>query len=518
MLIVLVLTVLSSCKHPTKQKDIVYTIPYLKFDSNDFSLLKKWKGNQNPIKLYADQYGKNSDETDLSANFKVGWSDKGLMIFCQVIDNLCYIDTLNPLKSDALEILLAPFRGSTDIIQLTVLPINSPIPSGSTIYMKSFRTTASIEKITVDAVAYSKRTGNTNVFNVLIPLECLGISPEINKSILMQLNIYDSDDENTIHKNILQWSSIGGNSSNSFAMGTLLFTKRGELFPDGTSKCYITDNKVLTVIIYKNTLKRSKVIINRNSSILLSADTVKNFPWTLNFPLNSLNPDNDTIRVFINNELISIHDLFNVPRIYDKINSPGGYENEIRFFEAQDRLNFPPPNATVFVGSSSIKGWDNIKDYFPGKEIIQRGFGGSMASDVLIYINRIVLPYKPSSIVYYEGDNDIAKGFSQEEIISNMDSFINIVHKNLPETKVYILTPKPSFARFHLLNKYINLNKAICNLCNKYLFASCIDVASPMFDEKGNLRKDIFIEDGLHLNEKGYKIWGETIFKRIDLK
>ena len=31
--------------------------------------------------------------------------------------------------------------------------------------------------------------------------------------------------------------------------------------------------------------------------------------------------------------------------------------------------------------------------------------------------------------------------------------------------------------------------------------------------ENGVLKKDIFVEDGLHLNEKGYKIWEKTLKK-----
>ena len=37
-----------------------------------------------------------------------------------------------------------------------------------------------------------------------------------------------------------------------------------------------------------------------------------------------------------------------------------------------------------------------------------------------------------------------------------------------------------------------------------------IDVASPMFDESGELR-GLFVEDGLHMNPQGYEIWTDTI-------
>ena len=32
-----------------------------------------------------------------------------------------------------------------------------------------------------------------------------------------------------------------------------------------------------------------------------------------------------------------------------------------------------------------------------------------------------------------------------------------------------------------------------------------------MLDNQGNVFKDVFIEDGLHMNKKGYDIWGNVI-------
>ena len=38
-----------------------------------------------------------------------------------------------------------------------------------------------------------------------------------------------------------------------------------------------------------------------------------------------------------------------------------------------------------------------------------------------------------------------------------------------------------------------------------------LDVEKPMQDSAGQLRSDLFLKDGLHLNEAGYKVWAEQL-------
>jgi hypothetical protein len=83
---------------------------------------------------------------------------------------------------------------------------------------------------------------------------------------------------------------------------------------------------------------------------------------------------------------------------------------EIRAFEAADAKQPPAPGGVLFVGSSSIRLWKTLADDFPGLPVTNRGFGGSQVADSTRYAGRIVLPYKPRTIVMYAGDNDLAAG------------------------------------------------------------------------------------------------------------
>jgi lysophospholipase L1-like esterase len=37
------------------------------------------------------------------------------------------------------------------------------------------------------------------------------------------------------------------------------------------------------------------------------------------------------------------------------------------------------------------------------------------------------------------------------------------------------------------------------------------DVWTPMLDEKGELKRNLFLEDNLHMNRAGYDIWKKVI-------
>ena len=57
------------------------------------------------------------------------------------------------------------------------------------------------------------------------------------------------------------------------------------------------------------------------------------------------------------------------------------WENEIAAFEAADKTNPPPRDAVLFVGSSSIRLWQTLRQDFANYPVIQRGFGGSQIAD-----------------------------------------------------------------------------------------------------------------------------------------
>jgi len=83
--------------------------------------------------------------------------------------------------------------------------------------------------------------------------------------------------------------------------------------------------------------------------------------------------------------------------------------------------------------------------------------------------------------------------------------------RDLPSTKVIFISPKPSIKRWHLKKQYEKVNKKLQKLCRKSDSMEYADVWNAMLDTDGMVYKDIFLEDDLHMNKKGYDIWTEVL-------
>lgn len=189
---------------------------------------------------------------------------------------------------------------------------------------------------------------------------------------------------------------------------------------------------------------------------------------------------------------------------------PARFESEIAAFEWQDAKNTAPRDAVLFVGSSSIRMWPAAK-HFPNDTVINRGFGGAHISDVVHFVDRIVLPYKPRAIVFYAGDNDIAAGKSPERVAADYGNFCDIVQSKLPGTPIIFISIKPSLARWSKWPAMREANRLIEDYSKSNDHLEYVDIAKPMIGAKGEPRKELFIADGLHLSEKGYRVWVDAV-------
>lgn len=179
------------------------------------------------------------------------------------------------------------------------------------------------------------------------------------------------------------------------------------------------------------------------------------------------------------------------------------WQAEIREFDAADRKKPPRPGSLVFVGSSTIRLWD-LKQSFPGYETLNRGFGGSQMSDVVRYMDRIVIPYRPRAVVLYEGDNDIASGKKPEEVFLDFKKFAERLFEKLPVTQLVVISIKPSPARWEQYPQMQEANARIRAYCEQRARCHFVEIGPALLDATGQPNPKYYVEDRLHLNAEGY--------------
>lgn len=191
------------------------------------------------------------------------------------------------------------------------------------------------------------------------------------------------------------------------------------------------------------------------------------------------------------------------------------WEDKIRAFEAKDKESPPAKGGILFLGSSSIRGWDLAK-HFPGMNAINRGFGGSQISDSVHYVSRVVFPHQPRWIVFYAGDNDINAGESADGVFADYQEFIRRVRTRLPKTRVAFVAIKPSLRRWSLVDEMRKANARIRDWSAQDPRLFYVDVDGPMIGADGLPKPSLFAKDGLHLNEDGYALWSSLVKRLLD--
>jgi lysophospholipase L1-like esterase len=183
---------------------------------------------------------------------------------------------------------------------------------------------------------------------------------------------------------------------------------------------------------------------------------------------------------------------------------------EINAFKQRDENHPVPDNGILFVGSSSIRMWETDR-FFPDLEVLNRGFGGSDIKAVNYFFDTLVSCYKPSTIVFYAGDNDIAGGLGPKGVCDDFKTFYRLCSDKLPETEIIYLSIKPSGARIGFWPEMQKANALIEQFCQTKPNLQYLDLASCLLDDAGKPNDDLFINDRLHLNEAGYRLWTERL-------
>lgn len=186
--------------------------------------------------------------------------------------------------------------------------------------------------------------------------------------------------------------------------------------------------------------------------------------------------------------------------------------DEIQAFRKNDSIRKPKDGMVLFIGSSSFRLWKSAKEDFNNPTILNRAFGGATLADVITYQNDVVLKYKPRKIFLYCGENDIASSekVTPEIVFDRFKTLYGNIRIQFPETPVYFVSIKPCVLRWNMKDRMIEANRLISEYISTQKNATFVNIWDKML-QGGEPMKDIFIQDNLHMNAKGYAIWTKEL-------
>lgn len=196
-------------------------------------------------------------------------------------------------------------------------------------------------------------------------------------------------------------------------------------------------------------------------------------------------------------------------------NKPAFWD-DVQTIKKYDQMYKPPVQPILFVGSSSIRKWDDLNQVFAKYNVLNRGIGGAVTNDITFYLNDIVFPYHPRQIVLYVGENDLPnEKTTPDSVLNRTIKLYQSIRATLPNTPILYISIKPSPSRAAFKEKAIASNALIKAFLAKEANTKFIDVYSLMLTKTGDLRPELFVEDMLHMNATGYAIWRKAVEQHL---
>ena len=194
------------------------------------------------------------------------------------------------------------------------------------------------------------------------------------------------------------------------------------------------------------------------------------------------------------------------------------WESEIEKFEQLDVAKSYPSDAIMFAGSSSIRLWSTLgKDMLP-YNVIQRGYGGAKLSDFAVYADRILYPHQCQAIVIFIA-NDITGSDNDKSPLEVSQLFrktLYIIRRQFKDTPVFWVSVTPTPLRWHVWPEIKEAGDMIREICEDHRNTHYIDTERYFTNANGLPRAELFLDDRLHLNEEGYRVWSSLIKNELN--
>ena len=181
----------------------------------------------------------------------------------------------------------------------------------------------------------------------------------------------------------------------------------------------------------------------------------------------------------------------------------------------------------LFVGDSYFDFWRDSRGSDTGGTYLTDtagincenvGIGGTRFDQWIDYFDVLVKGFNPKKVVIHLGTNDLNVGKSLQKTMEDMKTLTQLIHEQLPQTEVYVLTYEPTLL---FDNRWNEVGKEYNEQLKAYAegvdYLTVIDTAAEFTDSvTGKVKSGYNSSDGLHLsNTLGYPAFWKVIKEAI---
>jgi len=207
--------------------------------------------------------------------------------------------------------------------------------------------------------------------------------------------------------------------------------------------------------------------------------------------------------------------------VLEKYRSKGieKWEDDIQKLEKRNAEEAMPDDSLLFFGSSSIRRWDTMGVDMVPFPSINRGYGGAKYVDMVLFADRILSTKNYRSLVMFAANDVSGKdkpNSTPEEVSVAILEIIRISKSHRPDAPIFIIEVTPTLAREQVWDKTRQINAALREVALSTPNTWFITTAERYLNPDGSIKGQYFVEDKLHLNADGYKVWASIIKAQLE--